>query len=74
MECFTLFIRSTAEILKIYTDGAVRGNPDPVAYAFIFLHNNVIIHKEYGYIGTVTNNSTECRANINALKAAEKFQ
>jgi len=61
------------EILKIYADGAARSNPGPAAYAFIFVHNDDIIHKENGYIGTTTNNTAEYRAIINALKAAEKF-
>jgi ribonuclease HI len=61
------------DILKIYTDGAARGNPGPAAYAFLFVHNDVIIHQRFGYIGTATNNTTEYRAIINALKAAEKF-
>ncbi len=61
------------EILKIYTDGAARGNPGPAAYAFIFVHNDNIIHKGYGYIGNATNNTAEYKAIINALKIAEKF-
>jgi len=61
------------DILKIYTDGAARGNPGPAAYAFIFVHNDNIIHKGFGYIGTATNNTAEYNAIINALKAAEKF-
>ena len=61
------------EILKIYTDGAARGNPGPAAYAFLLVHNDAIIHKDFGYIGTATNNTAEYTAIINALKAAEKF-
>jgi ribonuclease HI len=61
------------EILKIYTDGAARGNPGPAAYAFLFVYNNEIIHQGSGYIGTATNNTAEYNAIINALKAAERF-
>jgi len=61
------------DILKIYTDGAARGNPGPAAYAFMFVHNDAIIHKGFGYIGTATNNTAEYKAIINALKVAEKF-
>ena len=61
------------DILKIYTDGAARGNPGPAAYAFLFVHNDAIIHKGVGFIGTATNNTAEYIAIINALKAAEKF-
>ena len=61
------------DILKIYTDGAARGNPGPAAYAFIFVHDDAIIHKGFGYLGTATNNTAEYKAIINALKVAEKF-
>ena len=61
------------DILKIYTDGAARGNPGPSAYAFLFVLNDTIIHQGSGYIGTATNNTAEYQAIINALKAAEKF-
>ena len=59
--------------LNIFTDGAARGNPGPAAYAFLFFHNDTIIHQGSEYIGTVTNNTAEYKAIINALKAAEKF-
>ncbi|MEE9378367.1 MAG: ribonuclease HI family protein [Candidatus Lokiarchaeia archaeon] len=61
------------DILKLYTDGAARGNPGPAAYAFIFVHDDNIIHKGFGYLGTATNNTAEYKAIINALKVAEKF-
>ncbi len=61
------------EILKIYTDGAARGNPGPAAYAFMFVYNDDIIHKGYRYIGNATNNTAEYQAIISALKTAEKF-
>ena len=61
------------DILKIYTDGAARGNPGPAAYAFLFVHNDIIIHNGFGYIGTATNNTAEYKAIINGLRAAEKF-
>ncbi|MFX1390004.1 MAG: ribonuclease HI family protein [Promethearchaeota archaeon] len=61
------------DILKIYTDGAARGNPGPAAYAFIFVYNDKIIHQGSGFIGNATNNTAEYHAIINALKAAEKY-
>jgi len=61
------------EVLKIYTDGAARGNPGPAACSFVFVHNNEIIHEGSNYIGQATNNEAEYRAIINALKAAERF-
>ena len=59
--------------LKIYVDGASRGNPGPAASAFLLVHNDTIIHDECDFIGTATNNTAEYQAIINALKAAEKF-
>ena len=38
------------DTLKIYVDGAVRGNPGPAASAFLFVHNNTIIHDECAFI------------------------
>ena len=59
--------------LKIYTDGASRGNPGPAASAFLFVHNDNIIHDKCDFIGTATNNTAEYQAIINALKVAERF-
>ena len=61
------------DILKIYVDGAARGNPGPAASAFILVHDNSIIHKGVSFIGKATNNTAEYTAIINALKVAEKF-
>ena len=49
------------DILEIYVDGASRGNPGPAASAFLFVHNDKIIHDECDFIGTATNNSLENR-------------
>lgn len=59
--------------LKIYTDGAARGNPGPAASAFIFVRDGTVAHEKCEFIGTATNNTAEYRAIINALKAAESF-
>ena len=59
--------------LKIYVDGASRGNHGPAASDFLFVHNDDIIHDECVFIGTATNNIPEYQAIINALKVAEKF-
>lgn len=61
------------DILKIYVDGASRGNPGPAASAFLLVYNDKVILDECVYIGTATNNTAEYQAIINALKAAEKF-
>lgn len=67
------YLIKKGEILKIYTDGAARGNPGPAACAFLFVHNNTIIHHDVSFIGKATNNQAEYQAIINALKAAESF-
>jgi ribonuclease HI len=59
--------------LKIYTDGAARGNPGPAASAFLFVSASKIIHQEVEFIGNETNNTAEYIAIINALKTAQKF-
>ena len=59
--------------LKIYVDGASRGNPGPAASAFVFVLNDKIIYEGCDFIGTATNNTAEYQAIINALKAAEGF-
>jgi ribonuclease HI len=61
------------EKLKIFVDGASRGNPGPAASAFLLVHEGKIIQDECVFIGTTTNNTAEYQAIINALKAAEKF-
>ncbi|MDY6931101.1 MAG: ribonuclease HI family protein [Halobacteriota archaeon] len=61
------------ERLKIYTDGASRGNPGPSAYAFVFVKDDKILHEGSGFIGKGTNNTAEYKAIINALKAAEQY-
>ncbi len=66
-------LNKKTDTLKIYTDGAARGNPGPAASAFLIIRNDAIIHKECSYIGTTTNNVAEYRAIINALKIADKF-
>ena len=67
------YLIKKGEILKIYTDGAARGNPGPAACAFLFVHNNTIIHHGVSFIGKATNNQAEYQAIIYALKAAESF-
>ncbi|MFX1355917.1 MAG: ribonuclease HI family protein [Promethearchaeota archaeon] len=60
------------DILKIYTDGAARGNPGPAAIAFLIIHDNQVIQKGVDYIGHATNNIAEYKAIINALKVAQQ--
>jgi ribonuclease HI len=62
-----------ANILKIYTDGAARGNPGPAASAFLLISGEEIIQKDAIYIGKSTNNTAEYKAIVYALKAAQKI-
>jgi ribonuclease HI len=61
------------DILKIYTDGAARGNPGPGACAFIFVKGEEVIYSDSKYLGTVTNNKAEYNAVIEALKKAVEY-
>ena len=51
-----------------YTDGASRGNPGASSYAFIVIKEDIILHKESGFIGIGTNNVAEYMAVVNGLK------
>lgn len=57
--------------VKIYTDGAARGNPGPGGYGVIMLYNNHRKEISQGYKHT-TNNRMELMAVIAALKAMKK--
>ena len=61
--------RSRGLKIKIYTDGAARGNPGPGSWGFIIEKGN----GEYigsGLLGKVTNNVAEYSAAINGLSKA----
>lgn len=57
--------------IKIYTDGAARGNPGPGGYGAILLWNNHRKELSKGYRLT-TNNRMELLAVITALEALKK--
>ena len=60
--------------LRIYSDGACRGNPGPSAIAFIISDHEGRILKEYSEnSGIGTNNQAEYKALISALKSATDF-
>jgi len=60
--------------LRIYTDGASRGNPGPGAIAFIITDAEGRKLKERAqFIGICTNNIAEYRALIASLKEAERL-
>ncbi len=54
--------------LRIYTDGASRGNPGKAACAYIYTtEDEKIIHKNGKYLGNTTNNRAEYEAVIFSL-------
>ena len=57
-------------MIRIYTDGASRGNPGDAAWAYLFVANNSVIHQESGFLGIATNNEAEYHAVIHALRTA----
>jgi len=57
-------------MIKIYTDGASRGNPGESAFAFIFTEKGKVIFLSAEYIGSATNNIAEYMAIISALREA----
>ena len=57
--------------LTFYSDGGSRGNPGPAAIAFIMLSDDGCIQKRYShFIGVHTNNQSEYKALIAALRFA----
>jgi len=60
--------------LKIYSDGASRGNPGPSAIAYMIITCDGKILKKYSkYVGIKTNNQTEYEALICALESASEL-
>lgn len=61
-------------ILRIYTDGASRGNPGPASYGFVIKDEKEhILHQEGRIIGITTNNVAEYMAVLEALKYVKKY-
>lgn len=60
--------------LKVYSDGASRGNPGPAAIAFkIITEDGEILREHSEYLGTKTNNQAEYAALISALDFASRL-
>lgn len=60
-------------ILRIYTDGASRGNPGLASYGFTIQDKNgKFLYKEGKFIGETTNNVAEYTAVLAALKKVER--
>lgn len=54
--------------LRVYTDGASRGNPGKAAAAFVvYTNDDQLLHEHAEYIGTTTNNTAEYTAFRNAV-------
>ena len=61
--------------IKIYTDGASRGNPGLSGAGFVIYDNQDKIIGEYcKFLGKVTNNQAEYQALILALEKAKKIK
>lgn len=60
--------------LKVYSDGASRGNPGPSAIAFLILtEDGKILKRHSKYVGIKTNNQAEYEALISALEFSSKL-
>lgn len=60
--------------IKVFSDGASRGNPGPSAIAFIILDtDNRVLKQHSEFIGVGTNNQAEYKALISALEVAFSF-
>ncbi len=60
--------------LKVYTDGASRGNPGPASAAFIITDGEgTVLQERSEYLGKKTNNQAEYTAVINALEMAKEY-
>ncbi len=61
--------------IKIYTDGASRGNPGLSGIGIIIYNeNNFILSTYKEYIGTATNNQAEYRAVIKSIELIKKLK
>lgn len=62
-------------VIRIYSDGASRGNPGFSAIAFLILSEEENVLMRYSkYVGVRTNNQVEYEAVISALEAASALQ
>lgn len=57
-----------SELIKIYTDGAARGNPGPAGWGAVFLKGSKVFLELGGRSDHATNNQMELTAAIEALK------
>ncbi len=61
---------SEPDLLTIYTDGALRGNPGEAAFAYTIARDNQLTIEEAGRLGRITNNQAEYTALVRSLEHA----
>lgn len=57
--------------IKIYTDGACKGNPGKGGWAYIFVVDDAIVKQHSAHVSNTTNNRMEMSAVLEALKSIE---
>lgn len=60
--------------MRIYIDGACKGNPGPGGWAYVIEENGELTFEMNGHLDLTTNNRAELNALIAALRYAEKGQ
>ena len=61
--------------LRLYTDGASRGNPGPAALGVVIADDqDMPLRTFHRWLGATTNNEAEYRAVIDGLKAVEEWK
>ena len=59
--------------VKVYTDGACKGNPGPGGWAFLIVVDEELLEADKGGDADTTNNKMELQGVIEGLKAAYKL-
>jgi ribonuclease HI len=60
--------------IKLFTDGAARGNPGPAAIGVVLYNeNDEVLEQHCRYLGTATNNMAEYEALLAGLELAKKY-
>ncbi len=63
------------KVLRVFTDGAARGNPGPAGLGVVIEdEDGMRLHGLMRYIGTATNNQAEYLALIEGLRAASEWR
>ncbi len=60
--------------IRLYTDGAARGNPGPAGAGMVVCdENDAVIDESFRYLGEATNNVAEYEALIGGLELCRKY-